>query len=111
MDYAQLNALTAQWAAAKADLDDQENRTRINYNSALDNLRRQNERGMGQMAVSAADRGMTHSGAYGQQQMQYQDEFNRRKALGAQQQSLDLSTIARKRLEADAAYNSQKVLL
>ena len=111
MDAAALNALTAQWAAAKADLDDSENRTRINYNSALDQLRRQNQGGFRGMAVSAADRGMTHSGVFAQQQARYQDEFNRRQGIGAQQQALDLSTIARKRLEADNAYNTQRILL
>lgn len=111
IDPAALNALTAQWAAVKADLDDSQNRTKINYNNALDNLRRQNLKGMGGIAVNMADRGLGQSGIRGQQEIQQQDEFNRQSGLRAQQQELALATIARKRLEADAAYNAQKVLM
>lgn len=111
LDPAALNALTAQWAGIKAELDDSENRTKINYNNAIDQLRRQNRQQMGTISVNASDRGMTHSGIHGQTQMRQQDEFNRANAKSAQQQQLALSTIARKRLQADAEYRAQQALL
>lgn len=111
IDPAALNALTAQWAAQKADYDDSENRYRINYNNALDKLRRQQQQGMGNIAVNAADRGMTHSGIRGQQEVEQMDNMNTAQGLLSQQQQLALTTLARKRLEADNIYNTQKVLM
>lgn len=111
IDPAALNALTAEWAASKADLDDKENRQRINYNNSLDQLRRANKTNMGRVGVNMADRGLAQSGIRGQAEIKLQDEFNRANAQQAQAQALDLSTIARKRLEADALYNSQRVLM
>lgn|SRR5688500_6988703 len=111
VDIAALNALTAQWAAAKADLDDSENRTKINYNNAIDQMRRQNTQSIGGIGVQMADRGLAQSGIRGQSEIKQQDDFNRAQALRAQQQQLALSTVARKRLEADQAYNTQKVLM
>ena len=110
VDIAALNALTAQWAAVKADLDDTENRQKINYNNAIDQMRRTNAQNVQNIGVQAADRGMTHSGIRGQTEIKNQEEFNRAQALKAQEQQLALSTIARKRLEADQGYNTQKVL-
>lgn len=111
IDPAALNALTAQWAALKAEMDDSENRTKINYNNALDNLRRQNLTNTGNLSVGMADRGLTHSGIAAQEGMRVQDDFNRQNALRTQQHQLALATIARKRLEADANYNAQRALL
>jgi hypothetical protein len=110
-DIAALNALTAQWAAVKADLDDSQNRQKINYNNAIDQMRRQNTQNMGAIGVQAADRGMAQSGIRGQTEIKQMDDFNRAQALRAQQQQLALSTIARKRLEADQGYNTQRVLM
>lgn len=111
VDPAALNALTAQWAAAKADLDDNENRSKINYNNVMDRMRRSNTQNMGTIGVQSADRGMTHSGIRGQTMMKAQDEFNRSSAQAAQAQQLDLSTIARKRLQLDAELRAQQALL
>ena len=111
IDQAALNALTAEWAASKAELDDSENRSKINYNNLLDKMRRQNQTGMGQIGVQMADRGLAQSGIRAQGEIKLQDDFNRANALAAQQQQLALSTVARKRLEADAAYNANKVLM
>lgn len=110
VDMAALNALTAQWQAARADLDDSENRSKINYNNLLDQMRRSQLRGAGKLSVGMADRGLTHSGIAAQSQMKLQDEYNRNQGLAAQQQELALSTVARKRLEADAQYNASKGL-
>lgn len=110
LDPAALNALTASWAAQKAELDDSENRSRINYNNALDQLRRSNTQAMGRIGVNMADRGLTHSGIAGQEMMKQQDDANRNSARLAEQQNLALTSVARRRLEADAQYNAQRAL-
>ena len=111
IDYAAINALTSQWGANKANMDDQENRLRINYNNVLDKMKR----GLGESQVktneSMADRGILQSGASAKAQMDMRETFNRSAAQTAEKQNLDLATIARKRIEADTAYNTQKLLL
>lgn len=111
IDPAALNALTARWAAAKAELDDSQNRSKINYNNALDTLRRQNTQSLGNIQTNMSDRGLLHSGITAQQKLKQGDEYNRARAQKAQQQQLALSTVARKRLEADQAYNAEKGVL
>jgi hypothetical protein len=61
--------------------------------------------------VSLADRGMAQSGAAVKQGMDLTSAFNRSAAEAAQTQEIDLASIARKRLEQDQAYNTQKLLL
>lgn len=111
IDPAALNALTAQWAALKAEMDDSENRSKINYNTALEDLRRKNLTNAGNLSVRMADRGLTHSGIAAQEGISLQDDLNRQNAIRTQQHQLALATIARKRLEADANYNAQRALL
>lgn len=111
IDMAALNALTQQWQATRADLDDSENRSRINYNNLLDQMRRSQMQGAEKMQVNMADRGLAQSGIAAQGQIKLQDEYNRNQGLAAQQQALALSTVARKRLEAENQYNASKGLL
>lgn len=111
IDYAAINALTSEWGANKAQLDENENRLRINYNNVLDRMKRELGTNRETSAVGLADRGMTHSGAAVQQGMDLTSAFNRAGAQTAEKQNIDLASIARKRLEQDQAYNTQKLLL
>jgi hypothetical protein len=111
IDYAAINALTSEWGANKAALDEQENRKKINYNNVLDRMRRELGTNRTKSMEGLADRGMTHSGAAAKQQMDLTDSFNRAGAQTAEIQNIDLASIARKRLEQDQAYNTQKLLL
>jgi hypothetical protein len=111
LDPAALNALTNQWAIDRANLDDQENRSRINYQQALEKMRRQNDEASGNLSVGMADRGLGQSGIRMGGMIKQQDAYNQAQGTAAQSNTLDLATIARKRLEADAAYNAQRALL
>ena len=111
VDYAALNALTSQWGANKAAMDDQENRLRINYNNVLDRMKRELGTNRTTAAEGLADRGIRQSGAAVKTEMDMTEAYNRAGAESAQKQNLDLATIARKRLEADQAYNTQKLLM
>jgi hypothetical protein len=105
-----LNALTLNWSRQKADLDDQKNRYRINYNSALDKMRRTHADTQLRTRESLADRGMTHSGPGMAHQAKLRGELARQQAQAAQAQTTNLATVARRRLEADREYKSQKAL-
>jgi hypothetical protein len=111
IDYAALNALTSQWGANKAQLDDSENRLRINYNNVLDRMKRELGTHQTSLGEGLADRGLTHSGPAVKANIDMREAFNRSSAETAQKQNLDLTTIARKRLEEDQAYNTQKLLM
>jgi len=54
---------------------------------------------------------MRHSGAAAKQEMDLTTAYNTAGAQAAQTQNIDLASIARKRLEQDQAYNTQKLLL
>lgn len=111
IDRAALNALTSAWAQQKSDFDDSENRYRINYNTALDDLKRQRDRNTVGINVSMADRGLQQSGIAAQQQVKLGEDQALQQQRLAQQQTLNLGTLARKRLLTDEAYNSQAPLL
>lgn len=111
IDYAALNALTTEWGANKADLDDRENRLRINYNNVLDRMKRELGQNQTSLSENLADRGMTHSGAAAKSAMEMRETYNRAGAEAAQTQNLDLATVARKRLEADQALNAQRLIM
>ena len=105
-----LNALTLKWGRTKADLDDQQNRRKINYNSALDKMRRNYDKTAIQSRVGFADRGMLHAGPSMQNQVDLRDEYNRQQGEATQLLNTDLATIARRRLETDQEYNINKIL-
>ena len=111
IDYAAINALTSEWGANKAQLDENENRLRINYNNVLGRMKRELGENRETSAIGLADRGMRHSGAAMKQEMDLTSAFNRGAAESAQKQNIDLASIARRRLEQDQAYNTQKLLM
>ena len=111
IDYAALNALTTEWGANKAQLDDNENRLRINYNNVLDRMKRELGTSREGLSENLADRGMTHSGPAVKANIEMQETYNRAGAEAAQKQNLDLATIARKRLEMDQGLNSQRLVM
>ncbi len=105
-----LNALTLQYARTRADLDDQQNRYRINYNSALDKMRR----GYNDSALSNSegfsDRGMLHSGASMAAGTKLRDTYNRAQSDAGLSFNTNLATLARRRLEAKQQYDTEKLL-
>jgi len=105
-----LNALTLQWKRNRANMDDQQNRYRINYNTALQKMGRTyadvNLRGQ----QGLADRGMVQSGPALAQQAKLRGEYAQQQATASQGLNTNMATIARRRLEADQEYNSQKIL-
>ena len=105
-----LNALTLQWTRQKADLDDQQNRYRINYNSAIDKMKRGFSDAQLSNQESFADRGMVHSGAAIGRQAKLRGDLARQQAEATTGLNTNLATIARKRLLADQEYKSQQAL-
>jgi hypothetical protein len=110
VDQAALNALTLQWGRTKADLDDQENRYRINYNNVLDKMKGTYEDTALRGREASADRGLTHAGPTMKAQMDLSTEFNKQGAQAAQDMNTNLATIARRRLEQDQDFENKKLL-
>lgn len=105
-----LNALTLKWGRDKANLDDQENRYRINYNSALDKMRRTYDDTSRSSSEGFADRGMLQSGPNLAQTTKMRDLYNRQQGEAGTAFNTNLATLARRRLEADAEYKNQTLL-
>lgn len=105
-----LSALTLDWSRKKAQLDDQENRRRINYNSALDKMRRNYDDTSASNLQGFSDRGMLHSGASLATGAKLRDAYNRGQGETGLAFNTDLATIARRRQEEDSAYNMQRLL-
>ena len=105
-----LNSLTLKWGREKADLDDQQNRIRINYNSALDKMRRGYQDTELKGREGFADRGMLHSGPSLATGVKLKEESNRQQADAGTAYTTNLATIARKRLLADQDYKSNQLL-
>jgi len=105
-----LNALTLKWSGQKADLDDQSNRYRINYNTALDKMRRNYTDTELKNREGFADRGMLQSGPSLATGVKLRDTYNRQQGEAGQMLDTNLATIARKRLQADNEYKSNKLL-
>lgn len=110
IDQAALNALTLQWGRNKADLDDQENRYRINYNNVLDKMKGVYDETALKGKEQSADRGMTHAGPTMGAQMDLASEYNKQGGQAAVEMNTNLATIARKRLEQDQEYQNQTLL-
>ena len=111
IDQAALNALTAAWGAQKAALDDSANRYRTNYNTAINDLKRQKAKSTTSLGENMADRGLQQSGVAAKELTTQTADYNRARQQRAQQQALNLGSIARKRLEADVAYKTQAPFL
>jgi hypothetical protein len=105
-----LNALTLQWGQDRANLDDQQNRMRINYNTALGKMQRgyndtdlKNREGL-------SDRGMLQSGPSLASGVKLRDEYNRQTSEAGQTYNTNLATLARRRLEGQQAYDNNTIL-
>lgn len=105
-----LNALVFDYGRKKADLDDQENRRRINYNSALDKMRRNYQDVELRNRTGFSDRGMIHSGASIANQMKLKEEDARQQSEASLGLTTDLATLARRRLETEQEFQNQKLL-
>jgi hypothetical protein len=105
-----LNALTLKWGQTKADLDDQQNRQRINYNSVLDKMRRAYTDTELTNREGFSDRGMLHAGPSLANQTKLRGDYTRQQGEATQARNSNLATIARRRLEADQTYNTNKLL-
>ena len=95
IDYAALNALTSDWGATKADLDDRENRLRINYNNVLGRMKKNLGESQTSLTENLGDRGMVHSGAAVKSNTDMRTTYNTARGEASQKQNLDLATIAR----------------
>jgi hypothetical protein len=105
-----LNALTFKWGRERADLDDQQNRYRINYNSALRKMSQNYDRSNLTQREGFADRGMLQAGPAVKSALQLRTDYNQQQADAALGQTTNLATIARKRLEGEQDYKSQLLL-
>lgn len=105
-----LNALTLKWSGQKADLDDQSNRYRINYNTALDKMRRNYQDTELKNREGFSDRGMLQAGPSLANQTKLHDAYNRQQGEAGQMLDTNLATIARRRLQADNEFKSNKLL-
>lgn len=105
-----LNALNLKYKRDTADLDDQSNRYRINYNSALDKMRRVHDDTQLKNREGFADRGMVHSGARLATDTKLRDEYNRQQGEVGQTHNLNLATVARRRLQAKEELNNNTIL-
>lgn len=105
-----LNALTLNWNRSRAELDDQQNRYRINYNSALDKMRRVHDDTQLKNREGFADRGMLHSGPRLATDTKLRDEFNRQKGEAGTMYNTNLATIAKRRLLDEQDYKNNTTL-
>lgn len=105
-----LNALTLKYKRDTADLDDAASRYRINYNSALDKMRRSYDDTGLKNREGFADRGMLHSGARLGIDVKLRDEYNRQQAEAGTAHQMNLATVARRRLQAGEELNNNKIL-
>lgn len=105
-----LNALTLKWNRDRADLDDQTNRYRINYNSAMDKMRRTHDDTQLKNREGFADRGMVHSGARLATDTKLRDEYNRQQGEASTMYNTNLATLARRRLQGEQEYKNNSTL-
>jgi hypothetical protein len=105
-----LNALTLKYKRDTADLDDQQKRYRINYNSALDKMRRTHDDTQLKNRESFADRGMFHSGAALATRSKLGEEYARQKGEAGEAHRMNLATVARRRLQSGQELNNNKIL-
>jgi hypothetical protein len=105
-----LNALTLQYRRNTADLDDQENRYRINYNNVLTDGQREFDTAAKKNLTGFSDRGMLHAYPAQESQINLRQDYDRTMGRAAQAHQLNLSTIARRRLEAQQDLKNNQVL-
>lgn len=111
IDVAALNALTRQFGSDRATLDEEENRSRTNYRNVLDQMKDASTKGFAGLNQNMSDQGLLHSGVGLQENAKLANQFNTAGQQAGNAQALDLSSIARRRLEAEAEFNAQKGLM
>jgi hypothetical protein len=105
-----LNALTLKWGRERANLDDQQNRYKINYNSALDKMRRNYGDTTTKATEGFADRGMALAGPARANAVKLQDEYNRQQGDASTMYNTNLATIARNRIIGEQEFKNNKLL-
>lgn len=95
-------------AASLADYDYAEQQKRRDYESQLYGIGQDRTSSIRSNQVNMADRGLTQSGIALQGNVDLNNAYDTKQMGAAGQYSADLSSIARKRLADEAAYNLQK---
>lgn len=104
-----LNVLLRKFGADRAALDMEENRTRSQYGMTNEDLiRNQGLRTRG-FSEQMADRGRAHSGAAVKGNLELQETANRENQRAAMAANDSLANIARKRLEAQYAFDAARL--
>jgi hypothetical protein len=110
MDPADVLNLYNQYSSGLAGYQDEENKTRINYQSALDTLRKRRRQDINTLAVGAADRGLTHSGANLKTNLDLNEGYNTAEADTGRNYADTLASLARRKLQSEADFNLQRSL-
>jgi len=105
-----LNALTLKWGRERANLDDQQNRYKINYNSALDKMKRNYDDTTAKAASGFSDRGMALAGPARANATKLQGEYNRQQGDASTLYNTNLATIARNRVLGEQEFKNNKLL-
>ena len=104
-----LNVLLRKFGSDRAALDMEENRARSQYGMTTQDLtRNQGLRTQG-LNEQMADRGLTHSGIAAKQNLMLQQQANTENQKAAMAMNDILANIARKRLEAQYAFDSSRL--
>lgn len=110
MDPLKLAEYYRKFGAQLVDFDQAENMARTNYQRALNVIRQNRTRGQRELAASAADRGMVHSGINAQQNLDLAQQYDDATAQQGASLTNRLSNIARKRLELTSAANQMRAI-
>lgn len=105
MDPLALNAYINSFSRDLIDIDERKDRTRIDYQSALDTLRRNRRRDISGLSAGMANRGLTHSGAGLKERMDLDEGYNRRQDSIGQAKATTLSSLARRKLNTESDLN------
>lgn len=104
-----LDLLLRKFGADQAQLDLEENRARSQYATAQGDLARQQARQRERLDVQMADQGLAHSGIAAAQNLRRQEAANQQNQRAAQTINDTLANIARRRLEAQFAYDTARL--
>jgi len=108
IDPVTLDQLYRQYVLGQINDDEEENRTRTSYQSALTDLQRNRRQSLQGLSYNMADRGLTHSGPALQAGMDTNADYDRAQASAGTDMTSTLSRIAKKRLADTANYNMQR---
>lgn len=105
-----VDTLYRQYMYGRITDDEDENKARTDYQSALGDLQSNRRRSMRDLAVNAADRGMTHAGPTLQTGLDTNAQYDKGQTQLGQTMASELARIAKKRLVDDSNYNMQRAL-